>query len=319
MEITFLTPRAGVFAAAALVPLLVFVRRERRAQQIRRALALAGHSLMARTPVVLSLALVPGLLGLAATQPVLESTRTRSERTDAHAFFVIDTSRSMLASARSGAPTRFERARDVATALQQALPEVPAGLASLTDRVLPHLFPTTDARVFSATLRDSMEVEQPPASRYSQQATALGALAAIPRSNYFSPSAERRVLVVLTDGETLEVAPDLARAFERRPRIETIFVRFWSTDERIYETGAAESGYSPDRASGAKLARAASLVGGRVFSEDELGEVRVAAERVLGEGPTRRRSLEGERLALMPYVTLAAFVPLAFLLWRRNL
>jgi len=33
----------------------------------------------------------------------------------------------------------------------------------------------------------------------------------------------------------------------------------------------------------------------------------------------RERRLEGERLALMPYVTLAAVVPLAFLLLRRNL
>jgi hypothetical protein len=56
-----------------------------------------------------------------------------------------------------------------------------------------------------------------------------------------------------------------------------------------------------------------------VVSEDELGEVRDAARRFLGSGPTSDRSVEGERLALMPYLTLVAFVPLAFLLWRRNL
>jgi len=318
MEITFLTPQAGAFAALVLAPLLVFLGRERRAHQIRDALVLAGPSLLARTPVALSLVLVPGLLGLAATQPVLESTRTRSERTDAEAFFVIDASRSMLASSRSGAPTRFERARDLAFALQQSVPEVPAGLASLTDRVLPHLFPTTDARVFSTTLRDSMEVEQPPASRYSQLATALGALAAVPRTNYFRLSAEKRLLVVLTDGETLDVEPDLARAFQRRPRTEVVLVQVGNSKERIYETGAAESGYQPDPAARAKLAHAASFVRGRVFSEDELVEVGDAARRIFGSGPTRPRAIEGQRVALMPFVTLAAFIPLLFLLWRRN-
>ena len=75
----------------------------------------------------------------------------------------------------------------------------------------------------------------------------------------------------------------------------------------------------PDPALTARLERASALVGGRIFSEDELGEVRDAAERFLGSGPTRGREFEGGRLALMPYVTLAAFLPLAFLLWRRNL
>jgi hypothetical protein len=318
VEISFLTPLAGIFAATALVPLLVFIGRERRAQRIRTSLALDSTSLVARAPIVLALTLVPGLLGLAATQPVVDSTRTQPQRTDAQMFFVVDTSRSMLASASPRASTRFERARAAVGELRRAFPEVPAGLASLTDRVLPHLFPTTDARVFTATLANSMDVDRPPPALFLQLSTALQALEAVPRSNYFAPTASRRLLVVLTDGETREVGPDLARPFQRRPQIETLFVRFWSADERIYETGAAESAYLPVTASGPRLARASSLVGGRVFSQYELVEVRDAAHRFLGTGPTTARSLEGERLALMRYVTLAAFVPLAFLLWRRN-
>ena len=50
-----------------------------------------------------------------------------------------------------------------------------------------------------------------------------------------------------------------------------------------------------------------------------LGEVQAATEHFFGSGPTKARPFEGERLALMPYVTLAAFLPLAFLLWRRNI
>ena len=319
MEISFLTPLAGVFAFSALVPLAVFLGRERRAWRIRRSLGLASPASLARVPLVVSLAAVPVLLGLAATQPVVESTRSLPVRTDAQAYFVLDISRSMLASASPGAPTRFERARVAARELQRALPEVPVGLASVTARVLPHLFPTTDARVFDATLADSMDVDRPPAATFLELATALGALSAVPRGNFFAPTAEKRLLVVFTDGETQGVGPELGRAFQRRPRIETVFVRLWSADERIYETGAAESGYLPSTEHGPKLARASSLVRGRVFSEGELGDVRDAAQRFLGSGPTSERSLEGERLALMPYLTLVAFVPLGFLLWRRNL
>jgi hypothetical protein len=111
----------------------------------------------------------------------------------------------------------------------------------------------------------------------------------------------------------------LARAFQVRPRIETILVQLWDADERIYATGVAESGYRPMRGAGAALERVASLVGGRVVAEDDAGELGAAARKVLGEGKTRQRELEGERRALMPYVTLAAALPLGFLLLRRNL
>ena len=318
MGISLLTPLAGLLAVAAVVPLAVFAGRERRTARIRRALSLAPSSARSRLPVAVALALIPVLLGVAATQPVLERSRSLPERSDAEAFFVVDTSRSMLASASAGAPTRYERAAAAVRELQLELPEVPVGLASITSRVLPHLLPTTDTRVLDATLRESMGVDRPPAATFVELATSLGSLADVPRGNYFSPLAEKRLLVVFTDGETQEVGRDLAGPFARRPRIETVFVRFWAAGERIYETGAAESGYVPLPSGGPRLERARALVGGRVFDESELGEVRAAATRFLGPGPTRSRDIEGRRLALMPYLTLAAFAPLAFLLWRRN-
>jgi von Willebrand factor type A domain len=326
VEISFLTPLAGILALSAIVPLAVLLGRERRAREIRAALSLAPPSRAGRASVALTLGLVPALLGLAATQPVLDTTRTRSERTDAQAFFVLDTSRSMLASAGPRTDTRLERARQAASALQQALPEIPVGLAVLNEVVLPFAFPTTDSRVIDAVLADSIGIEgaQPQSLSATfvrpQLTTSFGALAAIPRANYFPPSAERRLLVVFTDGESTPISPALARPFQqRRPGIETIFVRFFAESERIYVTGVAEPAYVPNPALTARLDQVGSLVGGRVFSEGELGEVRSAAEDFFGSGPTRARPFEGERLALMPYVTLAAFVPLAFLLWRRNL
>jgi hypothetical protein len=322
--ISFLTPLAGLFAISALFPLAVFVGRERRAREIRAALFLARPSRAGQPLVALSLALVPALLGLAATQPVVDTTRTRAERTDAQAFFVLDTSRSMLASDGARAPTRLERARRAADSLQRALPEIPVGLAVLGERVLPYAFPTTDSRVIGSVLADSIGIEgarAEPLSRFviPTLTTSLEALRAVPRANFFAPDAERRLLVVFTDGETKAAGPALARAFQRQPPIETFFVRFWDAGERIYSTGVAEPGYTPDRVVAARLDQVSSLVGGRVFSESDLSAVQDAAADFFGSGPTKARPFEGERVSLMPYVTLAAFVPLAFLLWRRNL
>jgi hypothetical protein len=322
--ISFLTPLAGVFAISALVPLTVFAGRERRARRVRAALSLAHPSLVRGGSVALAIALVPALLGLAATQPVVDTTRTRAERTDAQAFFVLDTSRSMLASAGRTSPTRLERARQAAAVIQRALPEIPVGLAVLGERVLPYAFPTTDSPVVGAVLADSIGIEgarPEPLSRFVTPTltTSLEALRAVPRANFFPPSAEQRLLVVFTDGETTPAGPALARAYERQPRIETFFIRFWDAGERIYSTGVAEPGYTPDPLLAARLGQVSSLVGGRVFDENDLGAVQEAAEEFFGSGPTRARPFEGERVALMPYVTLAALIPLAFLLWRRNL
>lgn len=318
MEVSFLTPSAALFGVAALVPLLVLAGRERRLRQIRRELRLSSPSLASQVALVSAVALVPLLLALAATQPVLEDARAQDERTDAEIFVVLDTSRSMLAAAENGAPTRFERARRIALRLHESLPDVPLGLASMTDRALPHLFPTTDGRVISATLNDALAVDRPPAARYAPLATSLNGLAAIPRTNFFSPGAQRRVLVVLTDGEADEVDPALARAFRREPRVQVVLVRLWQADERIYETGVAEAGYRPSPELRPRLGEAAQLVGGRVLSEEDIGQLLADVRRSLGSGPKRPRELEGERVALMPLITLASFVPLVLVLWRRN-
>jgi hypothetical protein len=321
MELAFLTPLGALLAASAIVPLTVYVLRQRRTARIRTALGLDAPPIRARLPLVLALVAVPALLGLAAAQPVLESERIRPQRTDAEVFVVLDTSRSMLASAADGSPTRFQRARDLALRLSNALLDVPVGLASMTDQVLPHVFPTTDRRVVSAALRETMGIEQPgpSISLSAVPTTILDSLAAVPKFNYFAPTARKRVLIVLTDGETRPPEGDLSAAFRRRPAITTLFVRFWSDDERIFEGGVVEDAYRPIQASGASLQQVVTQIGGRLFTEDEQAAVVAAARRALGTGPTKEQIIEGERRALMPWVTLAAFLPLGLVLVRRNL
>jgi hypothetical protein len=320
MDVRFLTPLGAVLALTLLVPLAVFALRERRARRVRTSLCLAQPPLWSLVPLAAALALTPCLLGLAAMQPIVETTRTISERTDAEVFVVFDVSRSMLASSRSGAPTRLERVQAGADALRAELPGIPVGILSLTDRLLPHLFPTVDESVFRSTLERSIGIERPPpALFFSTRATQLNALAGVPERGFFSPSARKRVLVVYTDGESQPVDEGLTRAFARKPRVETLFFHIWDGGERIYETGVPERGYTPDPASAALLHRAGELTGGRVFAESDADDAASTTRQLLGEGPTRERVLEGERRALMPYATMLALLPLGFVLLRRNL
>jgi hypothetical protein len=320
MEITFLTPLGALVVLAVLAPLKVYGAREHRVREIRAALGLEEPSSGSRRSLVVALVAVCGLLALAAAQPVLATSRTVRERTDAQVFLVVDTSRSMLASARPGAPRRFDRARAIGQELADRLSEVPVGVASMTDGLLPHLFPTTDRRVLEATLGKTLDIESPgPSTYHSTRATTFDALTAAPTLNYFPPAVRTRVLVVLTDGETRPLERDLASAFAREPKTRMVFVHIWEPDERIYLTGVAEFGYTADPKSEGDLARIASLVGGRVVSEGEPDALQRSVEDLVGSGPTMDRRHEGNRFALMPWITFAAFLPLGFVLWRRNI
>jgi hypothetical protein len=322
VRVAFLTPAGGLLALAVLVTLAIYFGREQRAARVRTALGLESPGRRSRVSLAASLALVPLLLGLAAAQPVIESARARSERSDAELLVALDSSRSMLASTQPGAPTRIERAAALVNWLSQSMPEIPIGLAAFDGTMLPYVLPTTDGRVLATSLTDSLEIERAgvlSGSLAPRQTTSLEALASIPRGNYFTPSAEKRLLVVLTDGETNEVSARFARALQRQPPIQTVFVRFWDGDERVYTGGVPEPAYEPDPDSAVLLERISSAVGGRVYDENDRGGLLAAAQRALGSGPTQKRRVEGQRLALMPYLALAAMFPLSFVLWRRNL
>jgi von Willebrand factor type A domain len=317
--VSFLTPVASLFAVLALVPIAVFVGRRRRAARIR--VALGVHGLGGRSWILLAacLAAIPILVSVAAAQPVVTSARTVPQRSDAEVFVVLDTSRSMLASKGTGEPTRFERARDEAVELQRELGDVPVGLASFTDRVLPHLFPTVDQRVFRETATESMGIERPPPSTsFGTNVTTLDALGTVPTLNFFRPAVKRRALVVFTDGESQPVSGVLSSDFSGKPRVDVTFVDVGDASDRIYTSGVAEPGYTPDPTASATLATAASATRGRVVEEGDVGQVVAGVRSALGAGPTVDRRIEGSRRPLMPLVALLAAFPLGFVLLRRN-
>ena len=320
MDLGFLTPAGGLFALSALAPLGVLALRERRLRRVRGALGLPHPRPTVHLPFACAFAAVGGLLGLAAAQPVIETERTVLERTDAEAFVVVDISRSMLAAPADDAPRRIDRARDEAERLRAALPDVPVGILSLTDRLLPHLFPTPDRSVFRSTILKAIDVERPPpALFFSTRATQLGELGSVPARGFFSPTARKRLLIVLTDGESQPVDDGLETQFASRlPSIATVYVHLWRRDERIWVGGVPERGYAADATSRRTLEQVAALTGGRVFDEGDPATAD-AARAALGDGPARGRVLDGERRALMPYAAALVLLPLGFVLLRRNL
>jgi len=317
--VTFLTPLAALAALAAALPLGVAAGRARRAATVRERLGLPPPPRRGAVAFVAALGAVPLLVGLAASQPVLEFAEERRERTDVEAFVVVDISRSMLAATGPEGETRFDRAREIAAEIRAALPEVPLGIVSLTDRALPQLFPTTDAAVFASALERSIGVERPPPRLFfAERATDLDAAAAVLQRGYFDPDARTRLLVLVSDGETRERPARFAAAVREDERTHLVVVPVWAAGERVHTGGVPEPAYEADPAGPATLAQLAADADGRLVPEAP-ERVAAAAREIVGDGPTRVAARDGRELALMPWITALALLPLGLVLWRRNL
>jgi hypothetical protein len=316
----FLTPYAALFALAAVVPLAALAATQRRADAVRRVLGVRAPSRRALLPVVLALVLLPCLVAVAAAQPVVVREASVKERADAQAFIVFDTSLSMHATQGAGEPDRLERAKRLALRLQAALPDVPMGVASMTDRALPNLMPTTDRTLFDRTVMQSVAVDRPPPSQPHPQAraTTFEALVPLVQSQYYSRYVQRRLLVVFTDGESTRISPVFRLTLQRR--VTPVFVHVWDAQEKIFGAhGKRDTHYTTDPTSTAALADLASVTGGRAFSETDFSKIVRASRNAVGHAEAHTVVSAYARQPLAPWFVLAAVVPLAFLLWRRNL
>ena len=320
MEIQFLAPFAGAIAVLGVVPLAASLAVVLRASRVRSRLGLRAPTRRSRLPALAALALVPVLVGLAAAEPVVARGHVRQIRVGAEALFVIDTSRSMLARPSERGPTRLARAKQSALALRSSLGDVRVGLASLTDRTLPHLLTSADPDVFASVLARSIDIEAPgPSGLYTTRATDFGALAVIPTHGYFSASARRRLVVVFTDGESRAFdSVRLRSTFAQPPAIELIVVRFWSDEERVYTRGLPDAAYRADSRSAKGAARLAAATGGTAYGERDLGAATSRARAVVEGAPATALDRDQTQTPLAPYLVAAVLVPLSFLLFRRS-
>lgn len=319
LVVSFSSPLAALVALGVALPLAALAVGGRHVDRVAATLGLQPASRRRRGAVAASLAAIGALVAVAAAQPVITQERREQVRTDVQAFAVFDTSRSMLASGGDRAPDRLQRAKAFAIGLRSRLGDVPFGIASMTDRTLPHLFPTADQDEFAATARRAVAIERPPPQGFSLRATTMGALSAFSTQSFFG-DVPHRLLVVLTDGESRPfVDESIGALFRRQPSIDAIFVRFWGPSERIFVGGGAvDPVYRPDPRSEATLTRLASVVGGEALTESQLGAAARAARAAIGNGPLASERPEQRRIELAPYVALGIFLPLSLVLWRRN-
>lgn len=281
-------------------------------------------------------------LGLAAGRPAIETTESREVRAESELVVVVDVSRSMLASDSRGSKSRLARARSVAGRLRNAVPDVPAGLSGLTDRVLPYLFPTADKAVFDHTLRSSVLPEAPPPDEVNTVATTFEPLASLTRNGFFSPTAKRRTCLLITDGETRssnsdtgaaneDSTPSLgaasssgslgARASDERsaspgsaalgepPDCRLVVVRVGGPGDRIYgRGGVVEAAYRPEPGAAESAAQLAAAAGGRSFTEGSLAGAAQALRDAAQVGALKRVGVRVAVHDLAPYLAAVALL-----------
>ena len=264
-----------------------------------------------------AIAAVPTLLALAIAQPVHERAKSRVERRGVEAYVVLDISGSMAASASPSATTRLERAAGEALALRRLFPAIRFGIATVTDRTLPVVFPTSNAGVFSLAIRQSVGIERPPPSVASYRASSLESLTNLAISGFFT--APRRVAIVFTDGEADPLLLSAAREFERQ-HIQMIFVHIGRPGEHIYAGRAADPNYRSGVGGFANLQRMAAITRGLAFDEGNFrGLANAVSARLAAKGITKTAKAQDlQQIPLAKWFVLGALVPLVFLLSRRN-
>jgi hypothetical protein len=199
-----------------------------------------------------------------------------------------------------------------------AFPDVPVGIASFTDRVLPHLFPSPDDDVFTATLNRSLGIDRPPPhGSFVSDGDPACALESIVSRRFFTPTARKRLIFVITDGECPDRRREDRRRLPRPPGVDDLPASSGTA------TSGSSTGTSPSRSTaGSALARhldaAADTLGGHASTPRTSSTTRSPPPGA--SLATGRRSCRGKRnrLALAPYLAGAIFLPLTLLLWRRD-
>lgn len=297
----FLTPWAALLALLAALPIAGFVLGTRRAETVRAALGLRSAPRASRLRRGSLSAAIVVLLALGATQPALRTHSSLRERTDAAAFVVIDTSRSMAAAASPSAPTRLARAKAIALRLGSELGDVPVGVATFTDRVLPDLFPTPDHAAYDSTV-DSLGIEDPPPRDVNTVATTFDALSALGTQGFFPDSARKRVVLLLTDGESAPFDPSAVAAALVRGGIGLAVIRVGGGGERVWTNRKPEAAYHADPAGARRSVATLDAALGRRPGSNAL----VFARRALGSGPTRAVATQPRTRTLAPLAELVA-------------
>ena len=303
-NLVFLTPWAALVGLAFVAPLATLAIRERAYSRVRSTLDLRRPSAPRILTRPVGLVVLAALVAATAAQPAVRATDATPVRSDAELFLTFDVSRSMLARRAPGGVTRLERSRALGSEVHAALGDLPTGVATLTNRLMPLLFPTGDARGVTAVIAHSLRIMQPPPERLTAaRASSLAALSLAADRSYFNPSARKRVLVVFSDLDTDIFSLDGTLRLLRRHRIEPFVVRVAAPGERIFDSAGRPFGYRSVSTVTVDGLRRAHW---HAFEENAPGRLIAEIRSYLGKGPVAESGLVESQRNLAPLFALAA-------------
>jgi hypothetical protein len=311
--LVFLTPWAALVGLAFIVPLVMLTIRERASARVSRALDLRPLPLSRILLRPLALAVLALLVAVVAAQPAVRATDSTLVRSDAELLLTFDVSRSMAATDAPGGVRRLERARALGQELHEALPDVPTGVATLTNRMMPLMFPTGDKRGVTAVIDNSLRLMQPqPAALTAARASSLGALTLAADRSYYNPSARKRALVVFSDLDSDFFSLEGTLRLLRQNRIEPFLVRVAAPGEQIFDASGRPNAYvsvSTVSVEGLRRAR------WHAFEEGESRRLVSEIRTYLGQGPVEASGLVESQRTLAPWFALAALALSAVLVF----
>jgi len=311
-EIVLLTPRAALVGLAFAVPLVAVGIRERAGSRVRARIGLARPRRASLAAHAVGLVALAALVSATAAQPAIRETSSAPVRSDAELYLAFDVSRSMLAMSAPGAVSRLERARALGLTVAAAGGGVPTGVATLTNRLMPLLFPTGDERSVNAVLIHSLRIMQPrPVIYTTARESSLSALGLAADRSYFDPTARKRVLVVFTDLDTDPFSLEGTLADLRKHRIEPFLVRVARPGERIFDSRGRPYAYISRSTVTVAALRQASW---HAFEENQPTQLVAAIRSYLGQGPVTPSVLAESQRNLAPLIALVALAVAAALL-----
>jgi hypothetical protein len=306
-----LSPWAALVGLAFILPLAALVLRERRDARLRAVLGLLAPTRRLRLLRALGIAVAGLLVAAAAAQPTLRDTGGAQMRSDVELYLAFDVSRSMGATASPGARNRLDRSLALARRLHGGLQDVPTGVATLTTRMLPLLFPIMDGRGVPAVLGGSVALMQPPPTALTTpRASQVGAITLAAHRTYFSRSARRRALVVFSDLDSDEFGLSGTLTTLRRARIEPFVVRVAAPGDRLFASDGRPDAYRSTSTLAVSQLRGA---GWHAYEESQLERLARDVQQFLGTGPTRRSGVVESQRPLASVLGLAALAAVAAL------
>ena len=208
----------------------------------------------------------------------------------------------MQAAGTPGDTVRLERARVLGREVHEALSDVPTGVATLTNRMMPLLFPTGDERGVTAVIDHSLRLMQPqPAAPHRGPRQFTGQRSPSQQTAVTTTRVrKKRVLVVFSDLDSDFFSLEGTLRLLRAQRIEPFLVRVAAPGEQIFDAAGHPNAYvsvSTVSVDGLRRAR------WHAFEEYESARLVSEIRDYLGQGPvgaiglveSQRNSRRGSR------------------------